>query len=321
MSATDAPSTTRSTTSDLPQRIADTRLQSVLIAALFVGVCSSFGVLLALTCLVGWTMLAAKPPGGPVPSVWQSVAIIAAFGLVFAVGYAPVLVRTWVRGASMVTARAGARAVSSPHERRAANVVEEVAIAAGAPVPAVAIIDDAALNCMTAGSKPTDATIAVTTGLLGALDRQELQAVAAHELAHIINGDLRFNTFLAANSSRFGEFSDAVRYHAYTDHRWLVVLLPAARTAGWLTGITSLAASRKREVLADYTAVLLTRDPAALISALRKLADSPERMASAHRDLVNLYIVDPADPAGERNRRRNAHPSVARRIEALERLR
>ena len=64
-------------------------------------------------------------------------------------------------------------------------------MAAGTPVPNVTIIDDAALNCMAAGSRPSDATIALTSGLIAALNRQELQAVAAHELAHIINGDLR----------------------------------------------------------------------------------------------------------------------------------
>ena len=83
-----------------------------------------------------------------------------------------------------------------------------------------------------------------------------------------------------------------------------------ARVGRWLTSVTSVAALRKRELLADYTAVMLTRDPAALVHALRKMADSPQRMADIHRDLVNLYIVDPADPTSEGSGWRRSHPSA-----------
>ena len=206
----------RQALSDLPRRIADTRLQSVLIALLFTAICAGFGVLLGLMVLafvVGGTVKA----NSPLPTVWQSAGILAGCALLFGLAYAPVLVRTWRRGAGMVTQRAGARPVSSPEERRAANVVEEMAVAAGAPLPTVAIIDDLALNCMAAGSRPGDATIALTCGLIAALDRQELQAVAAHELAHVINGDLRLNTYLAANSANFGAFADSVLFEVYVE--------------------------------------------------------------------------------------------------------
>ena len=103
-------------------------------------------------------------------------------------------------------------------------------MAAGTSVPNVTIIDDAALNCMAAGSRPSDATIALTSGLIAALNRQELQAVAAHELAHIINGDLRFNTYLAANSANFGAFADSVLYEVYVEQGSAArALMPVAR--------------------------------------------------------------------------------------------
>lgn len=305
--------------SDLPRRIADTRLKSMLIALLFTGICAGFGVLLGLMPLA---VVVAITIAGDFSflAIWQYAAIPAGCGLLFALAYSPVLVRTWVRGAGMVTRRAGARPVSSPEERRAANVVEEMAVAAGAPAPSVAIIDGPALNCMAAGSRPGDATIALTSGLIAALDRQELQAVAAHELAHIINGDLRLNTYLAANSAIFGAFADSVLYEVYVEQgRPTQFLIPVARVGRWLTSVTSLAALRKRELLADYTAVMLTRDPPALVRALRKMADSPQQMADFHGELVNLYIVDPADPASEGSRWRHSHPSLAGRIARLER--
>jgi heat shock protein HtpX len=298
--------------------MADTRLQSVLIALLFTGICAGFGVLLGLMPLafvVGFTVYA----DDPLPTIWQSAAILGGCGLLFALAYSPVLVCTWVRGAGMVTRRAGTRPVSSPEERRAANVVEEMALAAGAPAPIVAIIDDPALSCMSAGSRPTDATIALTCGLISALDRQAIQAVAAHELAHIINGDLHLNTYLAANSANFGAVADSVWNEVYVEQGRVAFLLPLARTGRWLTSVTSLAALRKRELLADYTAVMLTRDPPALVRALRKMADSPQQMTDIHRDLVNLYIVDPADPTSSGSGWRRSHPSLADRIALLER--
>jgi len=306
--------------SDLPRRIADTRLQSVLIALLFTAICAGFGLVLGamvLLVVVGMIVLG----DSPWPALWLCAAIMGGCGLLFALAYTPVLVRTWVRGGKLVTRRAGTRAVASLEERRAANVVEEVALAAGVPVPTVAVIDEAAPNCLTAGSKPSEATIAMTSGLIAALDRQELQAVAAHELAHLINGDLRFDTYLAANSAHFGAFADSVLYEVYVEQaRGTQILVPAARIGRWLTSVTGLAALRKRELLADYTAVMLTREPQALVSALRKMADSPWRMTDSHRDLVNLYIVDPADPASVTRRSQRSHPSVSERITRLERV-
>ena len=305
------------TVADFPQRIADTRFQSVLIALLFTGICASFGVLLGLMALVFFVGFTIR--SGYLPSAWQCTAICASSGLLFGLAYTPILVLTWIRGAGRVIQRAGARPVSSAEERRAANVVEEMAVAVGAPAPRVAIIDDPALNCMAAGSRPSDATVALTSGLIAALDRQELQAAVAHEFAHIINGDLRLNTYLAANSANFGAFADSVLYEVYVEQGGLAtqILVPVARIGRWLTSVTSLAALRKRELLADYTAVMLTRDPSALVSALRKIADSPQQMTDIHRDLVNLYIVDPADPTSGGGGWRHSHPALANRIEML----
>jgi heat shock protein HtpX len=111
-----------------------------------------------------------------------------------------------------------------------------------------------------------------------------------------------------------------VLFEVYVEQaRATIVLVPVARIGRWLTSVTSLAAQRKRELLADYTAVMLTRDPAALVSALRKMADSPQQMTDIHADLVNLYIVDPADPTSRGSRWHHSHPSLADRIATLER--
>jgi heat shock protein HtpX len=145
---------------------------------------------------------------------------------------------------------------------------------------------------MTAGRGPKDATVVVTTGLLAVMNRQELQAVVAHEIAHIKDGDLRFMTFLAVSTARFRSAMSFL-LEAYT---WsiagIVVWPPVALTQHCLL-LARRAMSRERELLADDTAVLLTRDPRALVSALTKIGSSPVPPHRWKADIAPLFIVDP----------------------------
>lgn len=303
--------------SQLPKQVSVSRFRSVLLAFLFSGICAGFGFIVGITNLILWDLLSIED--GAFLTRAQASVLVVKLPVLFAIAYAPVLLFTWLRGGSIVLRRAGARVASTLEERRVGDVAEEVAIAAGVPAPGVLIIDDNAPNALVAGSDPRHATIAVTTGLVGLLNREQIQAVVAHEIAHVINGDIRFNTFLCANSSRFGAFADWIDRFGSQWYNPLILLWPGAVICRWMSRLSGLAASRQRTFLADATAVTLTRDPLALIGALRALASAVVE-SRAHDDLVNLYVVDPGNPSSERSTWAHAHPSLRERIRRLEEL-
>jgi heat shock protein HtpX len=249
---------------------------------------------------------------------------------------------SWKKGPERVLWSTGAKEILTPAteaERRLVNVVEEMAIASGQPRPRVFLVPDDDPNAFATGIEPATAAIAVTQGLLDRLNREELQGVVAHEMAHIRNFDTRLMTLLAAMVGAIALMSDGmgrmVRYGFAGGSRGkrekggnplaLVVLVFWVLTliiAPVVSRLLAMAVSRKREFLADATGSQFTRNPMALASALEKLAAAGEPTRAITRGAAHLCIVDPAASAlGEKEGFLGdvfaSHPPIRLRIAQL----
>jgi heat shock protein HtpX len=216
-----------------------------------------------------------------------------------------------------------------------------MAIAAGLPSPATFIIDDPDPNAFATGTAPARASIAVTRGLLDTLNRDELQAVAAHEMSHIKNYDIRLMLIIATlvgsialiadwtarglfrrggrRSGRRGSASGPAAAIIITVWLVCVILAPV------LSQIMAMCVSRKREYLADASGAELTRNPLALAGALEKIESRVEPTRSINQGTAHLCICDPkARPLGFKEGWEAdlfaTHPPVAKRIEALRQM-
>lgn len=221
----------------------------------------------------------------------------------------------WKRGAGRVLAATGAQELvtpATPELKQLDNVVEEMAIAGGLPKPKIWIVPDDDPNAFATGQDPFHAHIAVTEGLLKRLNRDELQAVVAHEMSHIRNYDIRLMTLLAAMVGAIALMSDVMRqFLRFGGGRsggrgggkkgnplalivlvlWLISLVIAPIIATLL----SMGVSRKREYLADATGAQLTRNPLALASALEKIAAETGATKSIAKGAAHMCIIDPAE--------------------------
>jgi heat shock protein HtpX len=210
---------------------------------------------------------------------------------------------------------------ATPEQKQLVNVVEEMAIASGLPRPAIWVVPDSDPNAFATGRDAQTASIAVTEGLLSRLSRDELQAVVAHEMAHIRNLDVRLMTLLAGMVGAIALLSDgmgrmigrggrAARWGGGAPGRrgggkggnplalvilvlWLITLV----IAPMVSRLLAMAVNRKREYLADASGAQFTRNPMALASALEKLAIATEATRSITRGAAHLCIVDPASSA------------------------
>lgn len=248
--------------------------------------------------------------------------------------------RAYRLGARRVLRATGAREIieaSSFGEQQLLNVVEEMAIASGLPKPRVWVVPDADPNAFATGTDPAQAHIAVTEGLLAQLDRDELQGVIGHEMAHIRNLDVRLMTLLAALVGAIALISQGAYRLLRGGFRggrgrgkgggaaavvallvWLLTLL----VAPLVSRILALAVSRKREFLADATSAQFTRNPGALASALAKIHEAVHPTKSMREGTAHLCI---ADPLGRRVTNRQGlladmlatHPPMAVRIARL----
>jgi heat shock protein HtpX len=217
------------------------------------------------------------------------------------------------------------------------NVVEGLAIAAGVPAPRCYVIEDTAPNAFATGRNPGHSVIVVTTGLLEKLNRLELEGVVAHEMSHIKNYDILLQTLTVVMVGVVVLLSDWLRRSFWwggTRRRGLdrergggaggliVALgLVLAMLSPLIAQLIKLAVSRRREFLADASGALLTRYPAGLASALRKIAADKEPLEAANKATAHLYIVNPLkDLGGAVNRLFSTHPPVEERIAALEKM-
>ena len=244
-------------------------------------------------------------------------------------------------GDALVMATSGAHEIdrAQPAEgyQQLVNVVEEMRLAGGLPPPRIWVIDDTAPNAFATGRDPKHASVAVTTGLLQKLDREQLQGVIGHEMSHIGNLDIRFSllvgvlvgaialladwflrfTFWGGGNRRSG--SDSDRGGGGLAVVIFVLALVLAVVAPLIGKIVQAAVSRTRESMADATAVELTRNPVGLARALRTISDDPEVLEVANRATQHLYIVNPIKSFEERAKSLwDTHPPIGERIRALE---
>ncbi|MBL8705999.1 MAG: M48 family metallopeptidase [Rhodospirillales bacterium] len=256
----------------------------------------------------------------------------AAFMLVFSLVWT--LIATSF-GDRMVLGLTGAREIPRDEAPVLHNVVEEMAIAAGLPKPRVAIVETEALNAFATGTRPDNAAIAVTRGLLNQLNRDELQGVVAHEMGHVANNDVLYMTSvgvlvglivvvseLALRGARFSRSGSSSRK---SGGGLVIVAIIVLVAIGLLSPLAAravqMAVSRQREFMADATSVKLTRNPLGLIGALRKLDQAPVRWDTASKAVQHLFIVNPFKKFGEKASALMAtHPSVEQRIQRLQNL-
>ena len=241
------------------------------------------------------------------------------------------------KGGGAVAVRLGGRLVNGTTrdlaERRYLNVVQEMALASGLPVPLCFVIDgDETINAFAAGNTPQDAAVGVTRGALRNLSRDELQGVIAHEFSHIGNGDMRLNLRIIGTVAgltalaQFGYILIRVGFNSGSsrkNHTWplavagLVVVLVGLGGV-FFARVIQASVSRQREYLADASAVQFTRNPLGLASALRKvagLAGAQREASSAELEAQHMFF---AGPAGFLEALFSSHPPIADRIRRID---
>ena len=233
----------------------------------------------------------------------------------------------------IVLSMSRARPVDRDTEPYLVNLVEGLAIAAGVPVPRAYVIDDPAPNAFATGRNPENAAIAVTSGLVQMMNRQELEGVVAHELSHIKNYDTLLQTLAAVLAGSVTLISEwMLRSFWWGGGRrrdneggqlgviMLIVALVLAVLSPLAASLIQLAISRRREYLADASAAMLTRYPPGLASALRKIGTDQNQLRTANKATESLYIANPlkAHRGGGMNALFNTHPPLEDRIARLE---
>jgi len=284
-------------------------------------------VLLLLGYIIG--VASVGPKGGP-------------FGLIIAtVIYLILALVSFSSGDQILLAASRAKPVTHDVHPQLSNIVEEMKIAAGLPaMPKIYIINDPAPNAFATGRTPQSASVAVTVGLLGRLNRDELQGVVAHEISHILHRDILFVTlagimlgsivmlsevFLRGMfySSRTGSrrrYSSGGKGGGQAQIVIFLIAIIAAILAPIMAQLLYFALSRRREYLADADAARLTRYPEGLASALEKIAGDPSpQLVTANKVTAPMYIVNPFKKKGrmQLSDLTSTHPPISERIRIL----
>ncbi|MBN2184738.1 MAG: M48 family metallopeptidase [Candidatus Krumholzibacteriota bacterium] len=256
------------------------------------------------------------------------------FGMGLAVTFAVIsALLSYYGGDKMILGMSKALRIEKKDYPQLFNVVEELSIAAGVPVPAIYVIDDTAPNAFATGRDPGHSAVAITTGLLEKLDRDELQGVMAHELSHIGNRDILFSMMVGIMVGSIVLISDFFLRSVFWgggrkksrdkggSGPMIIIALLLAILAPIFAKILQLAVSRQREYLADASAVQLTRYPAGLASALKKISSDEEVLEVANRATQHMYIVNPIKPFEKRAKSLfSTHPPIEERITRLENM-
>jgi heat shock protein HtpX len=301
------------------QQVAANRRNSFLMALLVV-------VLLGLLGFAIGYVLFGSAAGG-VATTLGAVAL----GVVSGIG-------TYFAGDKLVLAVSGAVPVSDVMAPQLMNVVREMAIAANIPMPKVYMIDDTAPNAFATGRDPAHASIAVTSGLLEKLDREELQGVIGHELSHVRNLDIRFSLVVGVMVGAIAILADfflrftfwgGVSGRRSRDSSGgggaqaviFVIAIALAVLAPLISRFIQLAVSRQREYLADASSVELSRNPYGLERALAKIGGDQEVLEVANRGTQHLYFTNPIKKFEARSSNlMSTHPPILDRINRLREL-
>ena len=231
-----------------------------------------------------------------------------------------------------------ARTATKEEDQKLVNILDALMVTAGLPnKPRLYVVDDPQPNAFATGRNPQNAVICVTTGLLEKLDYYELEGVIAHEMSHIKNYDIRLSCVVSVMVGFIVMLSDLFSRTLFwggmkdsdSDSKangiLMLVGLIFLILAPIFGSLMQLALSRKREFLADSTAVEFTRNPDGLISALQKLENDPNQLETANNATANMYIINPFKKNTKNGKKKSSniwstHPSTADRIEALKNL-
>jgi heat shock protein HtpX len=282
-------------------------------------------VFAVLIFLIGWVF------GWLWGSPWIGLALGVVIGVVLAV-------TAYYSGSKALLFASRAKQIEKKDAPKLFNVVEEMSIAAGLPMPKVYIIDDTAPNAFATGRDEKHAAVAVTVGLLQKLNRDELQGVMAHEMSHIGNRDILFAMMMGVLVGLVALLCDAFLYSMWfgggrrrssrsrrgggAEAIMMLIGLLLAILAPIFAKMLQLAVSRQREYLADATAVRLTRNPEGLARALEKISSDREVLEVANRATQHLYIVNPIKRFEKRAKSMfSTHPPVKERIRRIRSLR
>jgi heat shock protein HtpX len=300
-------------------QIAANRRNSLLLALFVIAL---FG---ALGFAIGYAVAGSAPGALGVMGFALIIGSVAALGSYFG-------------GDSLVLTVSGAKEVDETSAPQLLNVVREMAIAANIPMPKVYLIDDTAPNAFATGRDPKHASVAITTGLLEKLDREELQGVMGHELSHVRNFDIRFAmvvgvlvgsiALLADFFLRFTFWGGGRRSSNNRDSGggglqaiMFVVAIVLSILAPIAARLVQLAVNRQREYLADASSVQLTRNPYGIERALAKISSDTEVLEVANRATQHMYFTNPIKKFEERaSGLFSTHPATLDRINRLREL-
>lgn len=231
----------------------------------------------------------------------------------------------------MVLAINGARPATEEQDKLLSSVLDGLCIASGLPRPKLYVINDPSPNAFATGRNPENAIICVTQGLLQKLDYYEIEAVIAHELAHIKNYDIRLSAVISVMVGFVIMLSDMFMRVSFRSRRsdddnnsgnaiLMIIGLIFLIISPIISKLIQLAVSRRREFLADATAISFTRNPDGLISALVKISSDDEELDVASNSNAHMYIVTPFKEKRNKSSLFSTHPSVEERVEALRNL-
>lgn len=246
------------------------------------------------------------------------------FGIIYAL-------IAYFAGSSIVLSLSKAKPATKKEHAQFINAVEGLAIAAGLPAPKPYVVKDTALNAFATGRNPKNSAIAVTTGLLSKLNREELEGVIAHEMAHVRNYDIRTMliasvlvgvvTLISDFLLRMTIFGGGRDQDGKANIVLIVIALVLAILAPIIAQLIKLAISRKREFAADAEGARLCRNPKALASALKQIKGDPDPLVdSANKATAHMFISTPFRKKGGISNLFATHPSIDERISLLENM-
>lgn len=259
------------------------------------------------------------------------------FALFFALVFSIIsTIATYYNCDKIVLASVNARPATKEEDLQLTNILDDLMVASGVQSkPRLYVVDSMQPNAFATGRNPENAIICVTKGLIEKLDYYELEGVVAHELAHIKNYDIRLSAVISVMVGFVIMLSDMFTRISFRRNRnnndnsssgiqaiILIIGLIFLIISPIVSQLIQLAVSRRREFLADATAISFTRNPDGLISALRKISSDDTELETASNSNAYMYIVTPfKNKRKEKSNLFSTHPSTSERIEALENLR
>jgi heat shock protein HtpX len=273
---------------------------------------ASFGALMWLVVYAALTYMGSSTAG--IVPIAVGLSLISVWGSFYA-------------SDKLVLTMTGARQIQESDNPRLFALIQEVCVASGLPMPKVAIVEDRAPNAFATGRNPEHALIAFTTGILDSMDRDELQGVIAHEMAHVANRDTLVSAVAATTAGAIAIFSDFLMRMMWfgggrrdresnSNPIALIVSLLVLILAPIAAILLKAAISRRREALADATAVSFTRNPSGLRKALEILQADSTVVVHASNAVAHLYIESPLDSSSV-SKLFATHPPLAERIAIL----